>query len=998
MAANPNVFFIPAEVSFVDALAQGILHRYGGDPLSLPRARILLPTRRGTRALQEAFLRASGGRSMILPAIQAIGDPDEEEVLLGGVTSQAESQGLLPPAIPPLRRLMLLSELVTQWQKTAAAQGYSDPANAFYLALELGRLIDQVQTEGCNFDDLEKLVPEDFAAHWQVTVRFLDIVTTHWPRILDDHGFMDAAERRNVLLGRLAELWRQAPPAGPVIAAGSTGSIPATAELLKTIAHLPNGSVVLPGLDVEMDEDSWAQLGPTHPQFGMAQLLGHMQIDYAEVKPWPHIPLPSASASARRRLINESMRPAQTTGVWQQRKIPAEDALKGLTRIDAPTLQAEAGAIALIMRQTLETPGKTAALVTADRRLARHVTAQMKRWDITLDDSAGQPLAKQPTGSFMRLVAHMLAEKAAPIPLLSVLKHSHCAAQMEPAALRRTVAALERSALRGARPAPGFDGLINVLSDGVLSDGALSDSGADKELTSFIKRLKGWSAEFSKLMSQANAPLGKLLKAHIALCEELAATKDIAQDKSGAERLWTGESGEATANFLTAFLEAAEGRSPIAGGAYASLFEAALGGEVVRSRWNTHPRLFIWGPLEARLQHVDVMILGGLNEGVWPPDPGTDPWMSRPMKTKLGLSLPERRIGLSAHDFVQAACAGEVILTRAERVDGTPTLPARWLLRLESLSGGLEKVQTPYTKWAAALDRPDAVKPCDAPAPTPPVSARPRRLSVTEVETWMRDPYALYARKILGLRALDPIDEDPSAREYGTFVHQALEGFVDRFGAGVPDDGFDQLRTLGEDAFKAFLHRPTVRAFWWPRFLQIAQWFLAAQSARAGTAQPAGVEITGEMNIPGKEGPFTLRAKADRIDALSGGGFEIIDYKTGVIPRVRRISAGYAPQLPLEAAILQAGGFETIPDGTVTELSYWALKGGATGSRIAPVSHMKGAPAMDELISDAAAGLERIVAAFDKAETPYRSHPNPVEAGWGDYDHLARTDEWGQVD
>lgn len=988
MAGSPNVFFIPAEVSFVDALAQGILERHGDDPLTLSRAKVLLPTRRGTRALQEAFLRASGGRALILPSIQAIGDPDEEEILLGGITSEAESQAALAPAVPPLTRLMLLSELVGKWQKTSAAGSHDDPANAFYLALELGRLIDQVQTEGCNFDNLEKLVPEDFAAHWQVTVRFLDIVTTHWPRILSDRGFMDAAERRNILLGRLADLWREAPPAGPVIAAGSTGSIPATAELLKTIAQLPNGSVVLPGLDVEMAEESWAQLGPTHPQFGMRQLLAHMEVDYTDVEPWPHTPPIAAAANSRRRLINESMRPAGTTGAWRQPAAPVEDArlaLGGLTRIDAPTLQDEAGAIALIMRHTLDTPDKTAALVTADRRLARHVTAQMKRWDIALDDSAGQPLAKQPAGSFMRLVAHMLAEKVAPIPLLSVLKHNLCAAQMEPAALRRIIAALERGALRGARPAPGFDGLIEVLAD----------TGADKDLTAFIQQLKRWCAKFSKLINQRAAPLGALIDAHIALCEALATTNDT----PGAERLWTGEAGVASAKFLTEFLEAAKETSPIAGSAYTPLFEAAVAGEVVRSRWNTHPRLFIWGPLEARLQHVDVMILGGLNEGVWPPDPGADPWMSRPMKTKLGLSLPERRIGLSAHDFAQAACANEVFLTRAQRVDGTPTLPARWLLRLESLSGGASRLPNPYTsqylEWAAALDRPAAVKPCEAPTPMPPISQRPRRLSVTEVETWMRDPYALYARRVLGLRALDPIDADPSAREYGTFIHQALEEFIDRFGAGVPADGLDHLRTLGEEAFKPFLHRPTVRAFWWPRFVQIAQWFLDQQRARENIAQPAGVEITGEMELTGKEGPFLLRAKADRIDALTGGGFEIIDYKTGVIPRARRISAGYAPQLPLEGAILQAGGFKEIKPGTVAELSYWALKGGAAGSRTAPVSQMRGAPPMDELIAEALAGLERLIAAFDRLETPYRSNPNPIEAGWGDYDHLARVDEWG---
>ena len=978
MATAPSLFSIPSEGAFVDALAAGVLERYGADPLGLARTRILLPTRRGTRALQDAFLRASNGKPMILPRIQAIGDPDEDEIILESLGGEAAGDYSLPPAIPPLHRQILLSKLVLQWQEVG---GITDPAGAFYLAGELGRLLDQVQTERISFTSFRDLVPEDFAAHWQKTLKFLEIVTAHWPHVLRERGFIDPAERRNQLLYGLSELWSESPPAGPVIAAGSTGSMPATAELLKTIAWMPEGLVVLPGLDDELDDESWQLTSPTHPQHGMRLLLDHIGARRDQVQPWAYGASPPSQLTTRRRLINESLRPAATTAAWMDYEEDTTGALKDLVRIDAPTLQDEATAIALIMREILETPGKTAGLVTADRRLARRVSAQLRRWDIDVDDSAGQPLSEHAVGTFMRLTAALISEDAAPIPLLSLLKHPLCTAGMDRAALRRLTASLERKVLRGPRPSPGFSGLKD----------ALKDVRGGESLTGFVTRLGKLAGPLVRLVGRNHAPLETLIEAHIDVCEALAET----EDEEGAIRLWSGEAGEAMATFLEDLKQAAADAAPIPGASYEGLFEAALSGQVVRPRWATHPRLNIWGPLEARMQQADIMILGGLNEGVWPPDPGADPWMSRPMRAQLGLPLPERRIGLSAHDFAQAACAPKVYLTRAQRVDGTPTLPARWLLRLEALGNVEDTQKSPYTAWASMLDRPHDVQPVDAPAPTPPISARPRALSVTEIELWMRDPYGLYAKRILGLRPFDEIDADPAAREYGTFIHEALEVFIKRHKANLPEDGLAELISLGEQTFSPFLHRPTVRAFWWPRFAQIAAWFLAEQQSRAGTATPVEAETSGTLNLP-VDGGFALRAKADRIDALAGGGYEIIDYKTGGTPRMRQIAAGYAPQLPLEAAMAQAGAFDGVDPGEVLELAYWSLKGGLTGSSISPVSRMLGAPPIAELAQEALDGLARLVTAFDRAETPYRSHPNPVERGWGDYDHLARVKEWGQ--
>ncbi len=989
IGATPAVYTIPPGTPFVDALAAGLLDRHGGDPLALSRVTVLLPTRRACRSLREAFLRVSSGRPLILPAMRPLGDMDEEELGLAAGDNGAAAADMLdlPPAIAPLRRQLLLARLIL-----ARGEDVEDVAQAARLAHELATLLDQVQTEGLDFSALAGLVPDDYAEHWQITLRFLRIVTEAWPEILREQGVLDPADRRNRLIAAQARQWRENPPHDPVIAAGSTGSIPATADLLSVIARLPGGAVILPGLDRDLDDDSWAVLEPGHPQFGMKQLLERISVAREEVDPWPAVREAAAVHPGRLHLLSEAMRPAATTDAWRHLAPPSADALDGLSAAEAAGAREEAAMIALAMRAELEEPEHTAALVTPDRGLARRVAAELRRWGVEVDDSAGVPLDRTPAGAFLRLSAAMVAEKAAPIALLAALKHPLAAGGLAPGLFRARMRRLERLVLRGPRPAAGFDGLAAALRAALAATPSGPAGGGDG-LIAWLDDLTDAAAPLIAVMERPEAPLREIVEAHLGFAERLADDGGEARGR----RLWAGDDGEALAAFVAELHAAAEALPPIDPGTYPALLSVLMEGQAVRPRFGRHPRLAILGPLEARLQHFDLLVLGGLNEGTWPAEPAADPWMSRPMRQAFGLPVPERRIGLAAHDFVQGAAALRVLLTRATKVEGAPTVPSRWLVRLGALLEARElSLPAPFkgrlAGWEEWLDRPPAreIAPWGPPEPRPPVAARPRRLSVTQVETWMRDPYGIYARHILRLAALDEIDADPGAADRGTAIHEALDRFVREFGGVLPDDAYERLLAYGREAFGEALARPGVAAFWWPRFARIADWFLAEERRRRETLVTLGTEIKGTMNLPGPAGDFTLVAKADRIDRLADGRLAIIDYKTGATPKKADVETGYAPQLPLEAAMARAGAFPGVPAVEVGQLSVWRLPGGSPPGEIAVLKVDVAAVA-----ETARAGLEELIAAFDDAATPYHARPKPeVAPQFSDYEHLARLKEW----
>ena len=992
---HASVYTVSANRSFVDVLAAGLLDETADDKLRLADYTILLPTRRACRALTEAFLRQRGGAPLVLPALRALGDTDEEGMAL------EEMPGLdlatLPPVMPEIRRILALANRILAWRSAAAGERefVSAPEHAFLLAGELARFLDQVQTERLSFEGLDVLVPEDLAAHWQETLEFLRHFTESWPLEVKALGFLEPIERRNRLLEAKARQWQDNPPDGEIIAAGSTGSIPATADLLTVIAGLPRGRIVLPGLDIQSNAENWSAIErePTHPQFAMAHLLKRMGTERGDVAQWCVEASSEGDAhheTPRLSLLREALRPAETTPAWQSLDVIEPEALSGLSLLECANETEEAGVIALLLRHVLETEGKTGALVTSDRRLARRVAAALGRWNIVIDDSAGMPLSETPPAIFMRLIAALVAEDFAPVAFLAFGKHPLAAAGYKPENFRSLIRLFDRYILRGPRPSGGIGGLRGVLAS---ADGRALNDDTKHSLDTLLDTLERCLVPVTEL-AEWEAPLNEIVDAHIAIAECLAAT----DTEAGAVRLWAGENGEALALFFAEMRASADAFSELSAGDYPVLLDVLLRRNVVRPRHGKHPRLNIWGPLEARMQQADCLIIGGLNEGSWPREPKPDPWLSRPMLKCFGLPLPEQRIGLSAHDFAQALAGPDVILTRARKVDGAPAVPTRWLSRLRSVltaAGHGVGLTTPpqWIEWHQTLGRPEQTKRMLPPAPVPPLAARPRQLSVTRIETWMRDPYSIYARHILNLRKLDPLEADPGAADRGTIIHEALDVFMRKHSDHFPDDALASLLDIGREIFGASLARPAISAFWWPRFERIAEWFVEKERDRRTGIGETFSEAKGHIRISTANGPFTLTAIADRIDRRTGGGMEIIDYKTGSVPSRKEVEYGYAPQLSLEAAIATRGGFEKMDVSDVDALAYWRLTGGDPAGEIRTFSNEDGA-----LSEDAFLGLEKLLDIFSKAETAYQAIPAPAyRPRYNDFEHLERILEWAGV-
>jgi len=965
-------------VPFLDAVATEWLRRAGCDPLAVARGLILLPTRRAARALAEAFLRASAGQPLLLPRITAFGALDEAPLTLSGALD-------LPPAVEPAQRLAALARLILAMRGANGAPRTAD--RAWLLAAELAALMDEAEWAEI---DLARQLPEAadpaFAAHWAQTLEFLHLVTRSWPDWLAEQGLMNPAARTVALLGAQAAAWTAAPPPEPVLAAGTTGGIPAVARLLRIIAGLPSGAVVLPGLDTAMPEHAWAALDDAHPQSGLARLLHRLGATRGDVRPWPGAVADPAIAD-RATTLSLSLLPAAALTEWRR---PAAAAIAGLSVLSPADQHAEAASIAMVLRHALETPEATAALVTPDRDLAGRVATQLLRFGVVADDSAGERLADAPPSVFLRLLARAVVDGLAPVPLLALLKHPLAGAGVAPSACRAAARSLELASLRGPRPRRGVVGLRRVL-------------GPHREDAAFLERLERCLEPALRIDAAIELAPDVALAALIEAAERLAATDEL----PGPSRLWAGEEGEALATLLAQAQAALpllpDQRPEILPG----LLDAMLEGAVVRSRralrgreGSEHPRVFIWGLLEARLQTADVMVLGGLAEGVWPPASDPGPWLSRPMRAAVGLPSPEDIIGQSAHDFAAAATAAPVVvLSCPRRRDGAPVVPARWLTRLETLLDGQGRGLPvhPAADWVDMLDQPaNAPRPVPPPRPRPPVALRPRQLSVTEIETWLRDPYAIYARRVLKLNALRPLDEATDAADYGSLVHAGMHHFLDRFGTRWPPDAADQLRRAMARALAEADLREALTAWWAPRLERIADWVAKVEAERRGVHPPVALvtEASGMLELARPGGLFRLSGRADRIERRQGGGLAILDYKTGTPPTQKEVEAGLSPQLPLEAAMAAAGAFGEAVSGMSEELAYWHLSGGFRPGELR--SLFDGDPgAIATRVAEARDALCALIDAYDQPERRYLSQPQPgLAPRFSDYAQLARVAEW----
>jgi ATP-dependent helicase/nuclease subunit B len=979
---RPSLYNIAVGRPFADALVQGMLDRFGRDPLALAGTMLLLPSNRARSAVQAAFVRLAG-EGLLLPRLVALGDTDLEESAGLALDSDLEGEPL-KPAIEPLRRRLILSRLIlANWAKYGLP--LAAPAS-LGLADALARTIDQFHFEELDPKLLDSAASVDLSSHWELSKRHLQLLLDQWPSELVRIGALDLSDRRNQMLRRLVERWTVQPPSGPVIAAGISVTAPAVARLLRLVADLPQGLVVLPGLDVVLPDEEWDALGPArpdplgerpltgHPQYQFKLLLGRMGIARSEVEPWPAADL-SEPARARAALASAMFVPAPFTGNWRARV--RAGACDGIALAEFADDGAEAVGIALMLRHALETPGRTAALVTPDRGLAARVSSALARWGIVADDSAGQPLAQTPPGTLARL-AMLAAVEGGLVPFIAMLVHP----LVQPGGDREGWIAQVRmldKLLRG----PGMPSRPTTIATWLAAKCAEARV-KGKDDTKIAALALWWNEQAERL-----APLWSLAEADADLppLRLIDALRDLL-DSLSAGAVWAGPSGRQLAVLFDRWqLAAPDGPTLLSLRALHRQLDDLLAGELVRAPFGTHPRLFIWGLLEARLQRADLMILGGLNEGGWPADTSPDPWLAPGIRRQLGLPSAERAQGLAAHDFVTALGAPEVVVTRAERQGSDPAVASRLWLRLNALAPELPKAHIDgiaVRKLVDLLDQPaNKQPPASRPSVAVPADARPRVVGVTALDTLVADPFAFYARQILGLRPLDELGKAVDPRWRGTRVHNLIEQWAK--GAADTASLEDAIAALAADAALD----PVEAALWLPRIAPALRWVAQKiDQNRAEGREPVAHEAEGKWTVGG----ITLTGKADRIDRTPAG-LIVVDYKTGNPPSSKAMLEKRAMQLGLLAAMIEAKAFENVPEMVPSDAEYWVLKRDKEKGQEAfskrPRLDTKRSATFEDVVERACEGLEELTRNYLLGDTPFK----PGQKS-GDYDHLARRDEW----
>ncbi len=970
---QPAVFTIPPHRAFADAFVAGVIAQHGKDRLSLARGTILVPNNRASVAITAAFVRQSEN-GLLLPRFVAIGDTDVDEAV--GRALDVETDSTIPPAIDPLKRQLIMARLV---QDTFGLRGTEiDASEAVRLAGELTKTLDQLIVDEINPSELKHVAGDVEASHWQTSLEILTLIIERWPEELKRLGCIDQTDRRNRLLNRAAERWAASPPQGFIIAVGISSAAPAIGRLLKAVSKLPNGQVVLAGLDLAMPDQEWDWIGgaedeapiESHPQFHLHLLLKQIGIARGEVKQWRWGSDVDARA-ARSRAISNAMAPAKFTGKWETLELK-DRSFAGVHALELATPFDEAQAIAIALRERIQTPGETAALVTPDRLLANRVSAHLARWGITADDSAGQPLSNMPAGTLILLLAEAMAERFSPVPLLALLKHLLVKKGDDRAAWLEGARALDL-ALRGPRPTEGLAGISAFLKKG------------DKRTRALREAVEPWWNDVTVLLAPLELPLPSIAQAVVAMREALT--------RLAGDHVWQGSAGRAaSALFESLEREANHGPQVFNISSLAPILRTLMSAIAIRDMSGGHPRISIWGLLEAKLQSANLLILGGLNEGVWPALPAPDPWLAPRIRKELKLPSLERRIGLSAHDLAGGLGAPDVLLTRAKRDVSAPTIASRFWLRIEAMTGGLSAPALDYSALAKMIDQP-AGEPTFSkqPAPCPPVKDRPDRVSVTEVDTLNADPYAFYAQKMLGLSELDAVDAEPGPAWRGSLIHNVLHLW-----ATEHDYHPDKLVPLLAQNFADEAVHPVLRALWLPRLEQAAEWIVSQTATnRAEGRVPLSTEQKGEIAIAG----IKLHGRVDRIDRVGGTGLAIIDYKTGDPPSKKQVAEGFASQLGLLGLIADRGGFDRV-NGTSEAFEYWALsrrkkdkKDRSFGWMDTPAGAGKSQTPPDEFVAMIEARFITAVGRWLTSDEPFTAKLHP-EYTYQTYDHLMRLDEW----
>ena len=981
-----GVYTIAAGADFLEILADAVLKRF---PVHQPHQplsdwTILLPTRRAARAFGEILQRQSGLKAMVMPRIKPIGDLDEDRLL-----DEMEAFDL-PPAMSKAATFVILQDLVRSWASRHADIDFAkdilaSPAQALNLAKSLNEFITTIETQECDIGKLEALYDFELAEHRGAIISLLQLATVTLREEQAARHTMGAAARRSAIIRMEAKRIAHSHHSGPIIAAGSTGTIPATRELLAAIAGHEEGAVILPGLDLEIDPLSWTVLKEEHPQFALQQLLVSLGVTPNQVE------LLGSHSTPRNFLISEMMRPSETAERWHEtlpvEKVKLAKSLGGITEIAAPDRHVEARTIAVILRHALEEPTQTAILVTPNRDLAKRVISELARWNIAITDSAGLTLGQFKLAAAFDLLLQAVLDGFSPQTAFALLRHADVHENMSAKGLEKFECAVLRGLTLSGSTYEGLAQQARALHAVDYHPHPIVKALTDEDWQNIFTlghRLDGLIKGFD---AASATPLAEHVKNFEAILRKLTSPD-----------AWSDAANNTFLNFLVQLTSETQLSNPLPMQDAALLLRELLRSTTVHPDLPSHPRLAILGTLEARLITANLMILGGLNEGAWPAQPDTGPWLNRNMRKELGMPQPERDIGMAAHDFEQGLAYPKVILTWSKRIDHAPASPSRWLLRLANVRGaaGIEPNAKPGTDWialAALLKTPNGAEPLSEPilkpAFPPPLASRPRRFSATEVEKLIRNPYAIYARKILALEPLAAFGFAPDASDRGTLFHQALHMWNKQI-----DRSEKALLAAGEEAFVALNFNAEARNFWWPHFRRVAVWLAERERDLEKDLSSIKTETTGRLEFKIDGDDYVLTARADRIDVMQNGAVRLIDYKTGGLPSVDQVQTGLSPQMTLESALLLQGAFAPLSPRSIAQAFYIQIGRSRSSMKLRPAAGDKGLE-LDELAKQHLARFKTLLHIYRGEDVAYlpRAIPNKDDSE-ADFDHLSRYLEW----
>lgn len=969
---GPRVFAQPLGSDLPKAVVDGVRKRMAGCPAEeMARVTLIVNTSRMRRRIRTLF---SEGPASFVPRILLL----------------TEIENLLPEPLeaesrPALQRRLQLAELLAPVIRDRPE--FAPKSSIFALADSLASLLDEMQGEGVSSEAIAALDVTDESNHWKFAQSLITVAQSYVESL---DGGLDPEARQRLAAAELVTHWNTAPPEHPILLVGSTGSRGTTFALMEAIAKLETGAVLLPGYDFDQPAAVWSQMSDAlrfedHPQFRFAKFLTSVNLAPTQIPRWSNDDTVSRD---RNRVVSLALRPAPVTDAWLREGPSLPDlpsALSGLSLVEAQSQREEALAISMRMRMAVD-QGQRVALISPDRMLGRQVSASLDRWGILADDSGGTPLHLSAPGRFLRHTAELFLRPLDAEMLLTLLKHPLTQSGSVFPEHGLYTQRLELVLRRDSAPFPDAARLEELVARAAKGT-------ADHD------RMVQWGewvvSAFCANHSTQPYSLEDWLQHHLSL-SRLIASGSISENGE----LWDEDAGIEARGAFASLQDCAQHSGQLTASDYGQLITSVMTGREVRDRHQPHPHVMIWGTLEARVQGADLVILGGLNDGIWPEAVTADPWLNRRMRHEAGLLLPDRKVGLSAHDFQQAIAAPEVWITRSVRSDDAETVPSRWLNRLMNLVSGLPGNKGPEAlaqmrkrgqDWldrAAALEAVSPTRPAQRAAPKPPLSARPRDFSVTEIKTLIRDPYAIYAKHCLNLRPIDPLVQEPDAPIRGIVIHEIMERFTKRITADPDALTVDTLMAETDTVLTTHVLWPTVQLLWRARMQRVAAWVVDSERARLARGTPFAMEkdAQGKLVLP-EIG--SIRARADRVDLSEDGHALLYDYKSGNPPSPKE-QKFFDKQLLIEAAMVEEGAFQSLGVRPVEDAVYIGLSANPVEVP-APLSEETPAETLDQ--------LNTLLSTYLAEDQYYLSRRTPRnERDQGDYDHLARYGEWDDVD